>query len=118
MPILDDELRYRLLKVLHEDPNVSQRELAELLGVSLGKTNYCLQALLERGLIKARNFKNSRTKKSYAYLLTPKGVEEKARMTVAFLRRKVTEYKDLEKEIESLRDEVQRLQLPVKDSNA
>jgi EPS-associated MarR family transcriptional regulator len=117
MPILDEELRYRLLKVLHEDPNVSQRELAEILGVSLGKANYCIQALLERGLIKARNFKNSRTKKNYAYLLTPRGVEEKARMTVAFLRRKVTEYEDLEKEIESLREEVQRLQLPVKDTN-
>jgi EPS-associated MarR family transcriptional regulator len=77
-------------------------------GLSLGKTNYCLRALIEKGFIKASNFRNSQNKVAYAYLLTPRGVEEKVHATTYFLRRKLAEYGALEKEIEQLRDEVNK----------
>ncbi len=104
--MLDDEMRYRLLKLLHDEPHKSQREMAEELGISLGKANYCLKALVGKGLIKARNFKNSENKKGYIYFLTPKGIEEKAKVTVRFLKRKIDEYETLTAEIEALRREV------------
>lgn len=85
---------------------MSQRELAEHLGVSLGKANYCLKALIEKGQVKARNFRNSDNKRSYLYLLTPKGMERKAAITVAFLQRKMQEYEDLKTEIAELQREV------------
>lgn len=85
---------------------MSQRELAEALGVSLGKTNYCLRALLERGLIKMQNFRNSKNKAAYAYYLTPEGMRRKARLTAGFLKRKIAEYHALKGEIEKLRAEV------------
>lgn len=103
---LNDEIHFRLLRVLESNPEISQRELARHLGVSLGKANYCLKALIDKGLIKVRNFGNNPNKLAYAYLLTPRGVEEKARITVHFLRRKVAEYEALEREIEQLRREV------------
>ncbi len=78
------------------------------LGVSLGKTNYCLKAMLDKGWIKARNFKNSRNKIAYIYLLTPKGIERKAKVAVRFLKRKLEEYETLEREIEQLRKEVEK----------
>ena len=105
MQHLNDEMRYRLLKRLEEDPNVSQRELAEALDISLGKANYCLRALIARGWVKAKNFTNNPNKRPYAYFLTPRGFEEKARVTVRFLKRKMEEYEALEKEIEELRYE-------------
>jgi EPS-associated MarR family transcriptional regulator len=104
---ISDEVRYKLLKLISERPDLSQRELAEELGVSLGKLNYCLRALMEKGLVKARNFKNSRKKLAYAYLLTPSGIEEKLNVTRTFLGRKVAEYEQLVKEIEALTAEVQ-----------
>lgn len=107
--MLDDSTHYRLLKLLQERPEVTQRELAEAAGVSLGKINYCLKALIEKGLIKAGNFKNSTNKKAYAYLLTPKGIEEKSRITVSFLRRKREEYEAIKREIADLQREVQAL---------
>lgn len=106
---ITDEVRYRLLKYLSEHPDASQRELARALGVSLGKANYCLRALTARGLVKMRNFKNSSNKSAYAYVLTPKGLEEKIRVAYAFLRRKVDEYDLLREEIERLRVEIQEL---------
>jgi len=106
MPPLDDETRYRLLKLLEAQPQLSQRELAREMGVSLGKANYCLRALVEKGLIKARNFKASRNKRAYAYFLTPKGAREKARVTARFLNRKVAEYQELKEEIRRLKREV------------
>lgn len=103
---MNDEIHFRLLRVLETTPEISQRELARHLGISLGKANYCLKALIDKGLIKVRNFGNNPNKLAYAYLLTPSGVEEKARITVHFLRRKVAEYEALEREIEQLRREV------------
>ena len=104
-----EEIHYRLLKTLESDPNISQRELSKELGISLGKTNYCLKALIQKGWIKARNFKNSHNKLAYAYILTPSGIQQKAEITMAFLRRKQQEYEDLEREIAELREEVKSL---------
>jgi EPS-associated MarR family transcriptional regulator len=104
--LLDDQTRYRLLKLLELNPEVSQRRLAEELGVSVGKVNFCLRALLDKGLLKVRNFRDSQNKLAYAYYLTPKGAKEKVRATSGFLQRKVAEYQELEREIEELRREV------------
>jgi EPS-associated MarR family transcriptional regulator len=106
--MLDEATHYRLLKLLQDNPELTQRGLAEAAGISLGKVNYCLKALIEKGLIKAANFRNNPNKKAYAYLLTPKGIEEKARIAVRFLRRKQQEYEALRSEIEGLRREVSR----------
>jgi len=109
MPILSDENRYKLLKILETNPDVNQRELAKTLGISLGKTNYCLKALIEKGLIKMDNFRRSKNKGNYAYFLTPKGIEEKAKVTIQFLDRKQKEYERLAQEIEQLRAEAAKL---------
>ena len=100
-----DDAHYKVLKIIEQHPTISQRELAGELGVSLGKTNYCLKALLEKGLIKASNFKNNKNKIGYAYLLTPKGLEQKAVMTMNFLKRKRDEFEALKHEIELLQQE-------------
>ena len=89
---LSDDVHYRLLKLLEERPDASQRELSESLGISLGKVNYCVKALLDQGWVKATNFKNSKNKLAYAYLLTPSGIDAKARITARFLKRKLDEY--------------------------
>jgi EPS-associated MarR family transcriptional regulator len=107
--MLTDEYRYKVLKHLEANPEISQRELAGLLGVSLGRVNFCIQALVEKGLVKANNFRNSSNKKGYAYLLTPKGIEEKALITVQFLKIKVAEHEALKKEIKDLREEAGRV---------
>lgn len=104
--MLTDEYRYKVLKLLEDNPELTQRQLARALGVSLGKVNYCLKALIEKGMIKAGQFRNSGNKQAYAYLLTPKGVETKARLTVEFLRVKVAEHRALKAEIDELRQEV------------
>ena len=104
---MDHGTQLKLHKYLEEHPQVSQRELAEHLGVSLGKANYCLKALIEKGQVKARNFKNHDNKRQFLYLLTPSGIEAKARMTVAFLQRKMQEYEELKTEIAELQKEVQ-----------
>jgi len=100
---LDDEARYRLLDLLAGNPELSQRELARELGISLGKVNYCLNALLDHGYVKAVNFKNSRNKRAYLYHLTTAGIVAKAAATRRFLIRKEAEYERLHAEIESLR---------------
>lgn len=110
--MLDDDTRYRLLRLLTEHPNHSQRELANELGLSLGKTNYSLRALIERGWVKVGNFRNSNNKLAYAYVLTPSGVMAKFRATADFLRRKQNEYARLEREIAELRREVETLAPP------
>lgn len=92
--------------MLERSPKTSQRELAQELGVSLGKVNYCLHALLDKGLVKMENFHNSQNKLAYAYLLTPEGVVEKANLTKCFLKRKIEEYNALEKEIIHLKQEI------------
>ena len=104
--MLTDEYRYKILKELQQDPDISQRELAKRLGISLGRANFCLKALIEKGLIKAENFKNNTNKVGYLYLLTPQGIEDKVLLTQSFLKRKLKEHEELEKEIEQLRQEV------------
>jgi EPS-associated MarR family transcriptional regulator len=106
--MVSDEHRYKILRLLERDPQLSQRALAAELGLSLGKVNYCVQALIEKGLIKARNFRNSQNKSAYMYYLTPKGIQEKARVTVRFLKSKIAEYEQLKSEIEQLRRDAGR----------
>jgi len=101
-----DEAHFRVLRRLAEQPDASQRQLASALGMSLGKANYCIQALLQKGWVKANNFASNRNKGAYRYLLTPSGVEAKARLTARFLQRKLAEYEALEHEIAQLRAEV------------
>jgi len=96
------KIDYRLFKVISEKPEISQRELAAELGLSLGKTNYCLKAFIARGLVKANNFRRSDNKRAYRYLLTPRGIEEKARVTVHFFRRVEAEYEILKVEVEKM----------------
>jgi EPS-associated MarR family transcriptional regulator len=104
--LVEDEVHYRFLKVLEENPDITQRELAARLGVSLGKANYCLRALMGSGWVKMDNFRRNPKKLGYVYLLTPKGVEEKARITMRFLRHKLQEFDALKAEIERLKMEV------------
>lgn len=105
---MNDDIDYRLLKLLAEQPRASQRDLAQALGVSLGKINYCIKALLDQGWIKVNNFRNSNNKLAYAYLLTPSGIDAKARITARFLKRKLGEYEALKAEIVRLQAEVGR----------
>ena len=103
--MLDESTHYSLLKTIEENPGLSQRSLAQRLGVSLGKVNYCLNALIEKGSVKVNNFRSSDNKLAYAYLLTPRGIDEKARITVQFLKRKMQDYERLRLEIEELQRE-------------
>ena len=114
--MLDDSTHYGLLKTLENNPSLSQRDLAKRLGISLGKVNFCLNALVEKGCLKVNNFRNSENKLAYAYVLTPRGIEERARMTVQFLKYKIQEYEQLRTEIEELKREAAQKGLLV-DSN-
>ena len=98
----NQQSKYQLLKSLEQDANLTQRQLSEELGISLGKVNYCLKSLIQRGFVKINNFKNSNHKLQYSYLLTPKGIEEKTKLTVEFLKVKTKEYEELKKEVEKL----------------
>jgi len=109
-PQLSEEVRYRLLKYLAERPDATQRELAAELGVSVGKVNYCLKALIQCGWLKILNFRRSNQKSAYAYVLTPTGIQEKINVTYAFLRYKVAEYDSIAKEIDRLAVEVESLE--------
>ena len=100
---IDPDVHFRVLHLLEEEPELTQRELAEKLGISLGGANYCLKALVEIGHIKAGNFSKNPDKSVYLYLLTPQGIAEKAKLTAGFLKRKMAEYRALKKEIESVR---------------
>jgi EPS-associated MarR family transcriptional regulator len=106
--MLTDEVRYNLLKLIEANPTMSQREVARQLGLSLGKVNYCLKSLIEKGWIKASNFKNSKNKVAYMYFLTRRGLQEKAKVTARFLQMKVREYEELRVDIERIREEVGR----------
>ena len=101
--MISDELRFSVLRLLEANPDISQRDLARSVGVSLGKINYCLHALIEKGLVKARNFKNNKNKMAYTYYLTPTGVSEKARMAFEFLSLRLKEIEELQREIERAR---------------
>ena len=103
---MNEELTHKLFNLIEHHPHLSQRELAKEMGISLGKTNYCLKGLMEKGWLKARNFKNSNNKIAYAYMLTPTGLSEKTKITARYLKHKVQEYETLKSEIEKLRQEV------------
>jgi EPS-associated MarR family transcriptional regulator len=103
------ELEYKVLRWLEKNPNITQRQLAKELGVSLGKTHYLISSLIKVGWVKLDNFKRSDNKMGYMYLLTPIGVNEKANITKRFLARKENEYQQLKHEIEQLKTEVRRL---------
>ena len=108
---LPEETQLKLLQILEKEPDISQRRMAEILGVSLGKTHYCLKALVGKGLVKANNFKKHNNKLAYTYYLTPHGIDEKARITLRFLKYKIAEYEVLKEEIERLRGEVELIEL-------
>ena len=106
--MINDELEYRVLKWLQNNPNITQRKLASELGVSLGKVNFLLKSLTQVGWVKLENFKRSDNKIGYAYLLTPAGLSEMARIARSYLERKEVEYQQLENEIQQLRSEVKK----------
>ena len=103
----EQEIRYRLLKVLSQDPNRGQRDMAKRMGISLGKVNYCISKLASKGWIKITRFKSAKNKIPYKYMLTPKGLDEKGRLTLRFLKRKLSEYEEIKKQIRELHYEVQ-----------
>ena len=115
---VSDEVRYRVLTYLQDHPEASQRELAAVLGVSVGKINYCIQALITKGWVKMRNFRKSRNKLAYVYILTPKGVEEKVSVTDRFLRLKIAEYEAMSREIERLTIEIREAKQAAAPSEA
>ena len=108
MPTSSEETTYRLMKVIEANPEISQRELAREMGISLGKVNYCLKGLMEKGLVKVNNFRNSDNKLAYAYLLTPEGLREKAAVTARYLGRRMQEYERIKREIRQLKAELKR----------
>lgn len=103
---VQEDVRFRVLRLLHDNPELSQRDLAEAVGISNGSAHYLLSALLDKGLIKLGNFTAAQDKRRYAYIMTPKGIAEKAAITKRFLERKIQEYDALKAEIETLRDEL------------
>ena len=103
--LIHQETHLQMLRLLQANPQLNQRDLAAALGISLGKTNFCLKALVAKSLLKMQNFQNSQRKLAYAYLLTPAGMAEKAVLTSRFLKRKMQEYEQLKAEIESLQQE-------------
>lgn len=106
-----DEHYFRTLKELSINEKMSQRDLAQKLDISLGKVNYLLKALIDKGYIKAKRFKNSNNKRAYMYVLTPSGIRKRVELTYAFLKRKISEYERLEKEIEDLRSTLDDLKV-------
>ena len=104
---IQEDTYFRVMRILQENPDLTQRELAEKLGVSVGGLNYCLNALMDKGWVKMQNFQNSKNKFKYVYLLTPQGIAEKVALTSRFLERKMLEYETLKAEIESLHQDVQ-----------
>ena len=104
-----EERHLKALRLLEQNPEITQRELAEALGVSVGAANYCLKALVEKGWVKLENFQKNPNKLGYLYLLTPVGIAAKAQLTARFLRRKVAEYEALRAEIDQLQAEVDEL---------
>jgi EPS-associated MarR family transcriptional regulator len=101
-----EDTYFRVLRILQDKPDVTQREIAQMLGVSTSGMNYCLNALIDKGWVKVHNFSESKNKFGYVYLLTPSGIAEKASLTGRFLQRKLKEFEEMRAEIESLRSEV------------
>jgi len=105
---IQEDTYFRVMRILQENPDLTQRELADQLGVSVGGLNYCLKALMDKGWVKMQNFQNSKNKFKYVYLLTPQGIAERVALTSRFLDRKMQEYEALKAEIESLHQDVQQ----------
>ena len=103
---VENEMEFNVLRCLYSNPSFTQRKLSSYLGVSLGSVNYCINALIEKGLVKVSRFKKSSSKQKYLYLLTPEGVIEKSRLTYLFLEKKHVEYLRLQDEVESLKSEL------------
>lgn len=103
---MTEEVHYKLLRLLEQNPEATQREISLELGISLGKVNYCLRALVQKGHLKAENFKNSKNKAAYLYVLTPRGVSAKGKIAMSYLNRKLIEYEDLRMEIEQIKGEL------------
>ena len=108
------DIRLDLLRKLEEKPSYTQRELSKEMGVSLGKVNYCMKKLIEKGLVKLSNFSHNEDKASYIYLLTPKGIENKSKLTIEFLKIKIKEYEILQEEIAMLKQDINQLKEPKK----
>jgi EPS-associated MarR family transcriptional regulator len=106
---IDPDVHFRVLHLIEEEPELTQRELAQKLGISLGGVNYCLKALIDIGHIKVSNFSKNPNKSVYLYLLTPQGISEKAKLTAGFLMRKMVEYHALKKEIDAIQSKVKRV---------
>ena len=113
---MSSELQFRVLRLLESNPHLTQRDLSKSLGVSLGGVNYCLNALVAKGLVKIENFKKNKDRWAYAYLLTPQGIAEKTALTGAFLKQKMWEYKQLKEEIENLSQEINLADTLLKES--
>ena len=107
----EQEIRYRLLKILSNSPKLTQREMAKRMGISLGKVNYCLSEMGDKGFIKIKHFQMSRNRIKYLYLLTPQGLEERASLALRFLKRKIVEYGEIKKQIRELTREVEEERL-------
>ena len=103
---LQEDTAFRVMRLLEENPDLTQRELADRLGISVGGLNYCLKALMQKGLVKMKNFASSKNKFGYAYVITPMGLSEKTALTTRFLQRKMQEYEALKAEIDALKAEV------------
>ncbi|MBU1196067.1 MAG: MarR family EPS-associated transcriptional regulator [Proteobacteria bacterium] len=107
--LFDNEIRLNMLKLLQEEPELTQREMNQKMGVSLGKINYCISALTKKGMIKVERFKKSENKSAYMYRLTPKGFEELASLTVSFLKIRIAEYDQIKIEIKQLSDQINKI---------
>ena len=105
--LYEEEIRYRILKVLSKESRLTQREMAVKMGISLGKVNYCISELVKKGFVKINRFKDAKSKVGYIYVLTPRGIEEKAGLTVSFLRRKIFEYTEIKRQIRELAQEAE-----------
>ena len=117
--LYEQEIRYKLLKLLASEANLSQREMARRMGISLGKTNYVLTELANKGIIKIKRFKSAVNKIPYTYMLTPEGLEEKAKITLTFLKRKLSEYEEIKRQIKEIAKEVEKnetIDFPVTDA--
>ena len=110
---LEQDIRYRLFKILSDNPDITQREIAQRMGISLGKTNYCVSEFVRKGFLKMHRFGQSKTKFGYIYILTPSGMEEKATLAVRFLKRKLQEYEQIKQQIQELSKDIDSENLPL-----
>lgn len=104
----EQEIRYRLLNLLADEPQLRQLDMAKMMGISVGKVNFCISELARQGLIKVKRFKSAKNRVPYSYILTPHGIEEKGRITVKFLKRKIAEYEEIKRQIGALAEEVEK----------